>query len=102
MSNTVTFKRGSTYAASATYTPGTGAPANLLSTTVTSDIIDSAGVVYPCTITMAVNGLSFTMRLDDTTGLSLSNARQDVKFSTGGVVFYSATFRLNVIDQVTD
>jgi hypothetical protein len=51
---------------------------------------------------MAVNGLSFTMRLDDTTGLSLSNARQDVKFSTGGVVFYSATFRLNVIDQVTD
>jgi len=102
MSTTVTFKRGSTYAATVTYTPAAGAPANLLSTTVTSDIIDSGGTVYPCTITMAVNGLSFVISLSDTTGFSLGTARQDVKFITGGVVFYSSTFRLTVIDQVTD
>jgi hypothetical protein len=102
MSNTVTFKRGSTYAATVTYTPAAGAPANLLTTTVTSDIIDAGGTVYPCTITMAVDGLSFTLTLSDTTGFAQGPARQDVKFSTGGVIFYSSTFRLNVIDQVTD
>lgn len=102
MSNTVTFKRGSTYAATITYTPAAGAPANLLSTTVTSDIIDSAGVVYPCLVTMAANGLSFVLSISDTTGFSLGTARQDVKFATGGVVFYSSTFRLTIIDQVTD
>lgn len=102
MSTTVTFKRGSTYAATVTYTPAAGGPANLLSTTVESDIIDSGGTVYPCTITMAGNGLSFVISLSDTTGFSLGNARQDVKFTTGGVVFYSSTFRLTVIDQVTD
>ena len=102
MSSTVTFKRGSTYAATVTYNPAAGAPANLLSTTVTSDIIDAVGVVYPCTITMAVNGLSFVISLSDTSGFALGTARQDVKFATGGVVFYSSTFRLNVIDQVTN
>ena len=102
MSNSVTFKRGSTYAATVTYTPAAGAPANLLTTTVSSDIIDAGGTVYPCTITMAVDGLSFVISLSDTTGFALGNARQDVKFTTGGVVFYSSTFRLNVIDQVTD
>jgi hypothetical protein len=101
MSTTVTFKRGSTYAATVTYTPGTGAPANLLSTTVTSDIIDAGGMVYPCTITMAGNGLSFVISLSNTDDFALGTARQDVKFSTGGVVFYSTTFRLNVIAQVT-
>ena len=102
MSSTVTFKRGSTYAATVTYNPAAGAPANLLSTTVTSDIIDAVGVVYPCTITMAPNGLSFVISLSDTSGFALGTARQDVKFATGGVVFYSSTFRLNVIDQVTN
>jgi hypothetical protein len=101
MSTTVTFKRGSTYAATVTYTPGTGAPANLLSTTVTSDIIDAGGMVYPCTITKAGDGLSFVISLSNTAAFALGTARQDVKFATGGVVFYSATFRLNVIAQVT-
>ena len=53
MSTTVTFKRGTTYSATVTYTPAAGGPANLLTTTVTSDIIDAGDIVYPCTITMA-------------------------------------------------
>ena len=89
MSSTVTFKRGSTYAATVTYTPAAGGPANLLTTTVTTDIIDAG------------NGLSFVLSLSETSAFALGNARQDVKFATGGVVFYSSTFRLNVIDQVT-
>jgi len=71
---------------------------------VTSDIIDSAGVVYPCTITMAVDGLSFVASLpaSTTAGFSLGNARSDIKFVYGGTVYYSTTFRLSIIDQVTD
>jgi hypothetical protein len=53
MSNSVTFKRGTTYSATVTYTPAAGGPANLLTTTVTTDIIDAGGTVYPCTVTVA-------------------------------------------------
>lgn len=102
MSTSVTFKRGTTFAGTVTYTPQTGGPANLLTTTVTSDLIDSAGVRYPCSITMAVDGLSFVASVSDTTGWTLGNARWDIKFAYGTTVFYSETMRLNVIDQVTD
>ncbi len=104
MSNSVTFKRGTTYSATVTYTPAAGGPANLLTTTVTTDIIDAGGTVYPCTITMAGNGLSFVATLPSATtaGFALGNARSDIKFVYGGVTFYSETFRLAIIDQVTD
>ena len=104
MSNTVTFKRGTTYSGTVTYTPAAGGPANLLTTTVTSDIIDAAGVVYPCTITMAINGLSVVTSLpaSTTAGFSLGSARSDIKFVYGGTTFFSDTFRLTVIDQVTN
>jgi hypothetical protein len=103
MSTTVTFKRGTTYSATVTYTPAAGGPANLLTTTVTSDIIDSGGMVYPCTITMAVNGLSFVASLpaSSTADFSLGSARSDIKFVYSGTTFFSETFRLTVIDQVT-
>ena len=101
MSNSVTFKRGSTYAATVTYTPAAGGPANLLTTTVTSSIIDAANQVYPCTITMAVDGLSFVASYSPTANWSLGSARWDIKFTYGTTVFYSETMRLNVIDQVT-
>jgi hypothetical protein len=104
MSTTVTFKRGTTYSGTVTYTPAAGGPANLLSTTVTSDIIDAVGVVYPCTITMAVNGLSFVASLpaSTTSGFAIGSARSDIKFVYGGTTFFSDTFRLTVIDQVTN
>lgn len=103
MSNTVTFKRGTTYSGTVTYTPAVGGPANLLTTTVTSDIIDAGGTVYPCTITMAGNGLSFVASIPAATTANFAQgpARSDIKFVYGGTTFYSDTFRLNVIDQVT-
>ena len=101
-STTVTFKRGTTFAATVTYTPEAGGPANLLTTTVTSNIIDSDDNTYPCTITMAGNGLSFVASVASTTNFSLGNARWDIKFAYGTTIFYSETMRLSVIDQVTD
>jgi len=100
-STSVTFKRGTTFAGTVTYTPETGGPANLLTTTVTSSIIDAANQVYPCTITMAVDGLSFVASYSPTANWSLGSARWDIKFAYGTTVFYSETMRLNVIDQVT-
>jgi len=102
MSTSVTFKRGTTFAGTVTYTPAQGGPANLLTTTVTSDIIDSSDNTYPCTITMAGNGLSFVASVPDTTKWTLGNARWDIKFAYGTTIFYSETMRLSVIDQVTD
>ena len=101
-STTVTFKRGTTFAGTVTYTPAAGGPANLLTTTVTSNIIDSDGATYPCTITMAGGGLSFVASVASTTNFSLGNARWDIKFAYGTTIFYSETMRLSVIDQVTD
>jgi len=77
MSTSVTFKRGTTFAGTVTYTPAQGGPANLLTTTVTSDIIDSSDNTYPCTITKAGDGLSFVASVPDTTKWTLGNARSE-------------------------
>jgi hypothetical protein len=52
---------------------------------------------------MAGNGLSFVAGLSATTtaGFSLGTARSDIKFVYGGTTFFSDTFRLTVVDQVT-
>jgi hypothetical protein len=103
MSNSVTFKRGTTYSATVTYTPAMGGPANLLSTTVTSTIVDFVNNAYPCTIVIANDGLSFVASLPATTTsvFALGLARSDIKFVYGGTTFFSDTFRLNIIEQVT-
>jgi len=100
--NTVTFKRGTSFAASCAYAPSAGAPANLLGTTVTSTIVDSNLSPYDLVVTIANDGLSFTaVYADDTSTWSTGTASWDIRFSLGGSVFYTVTMRLNVIGQVT-
>lgn len=99
--NTVTFKRGTSFAGTVTYTPDAGGPANLLTTTVTSTIIDSQGNQYPLTITMAGNGLSFVASYPDSSSWAIGVAKWDIKFVYSGAVFYSNTMRLDVIAQIT-
>jgi hypothetical protein len=85
-----------------TYTPDAGGPATITSVTITSTIITTDGTEYPCTITKAGNGLSFTVRYTGDSGSwALGTARWDIKFINAGAVFYSETMRLNIIDQVT-
>lgn len=100
-STTATFKRGTSFAATVTYTPDAGGPANLLTTTVTSGIVDAQQNYYPLTITMAVNGLSFVATYADSSDWALGVAKWDIKFNYGGSVFFSDTLRLDVIAQVT-
>ena len=95
------FKRGTTLAATVTYTPAQGGPANLLNTTIDSDIQTSNGSFFGTTITKANDGLSFTIRYNDTATWSLGTARWDIKFTDAGVTWYSETLRLTVIEQVT-
>ena len=99
-SRTATFKRGSTFAATATYTPPAGGPANLNSVSIESDVIDSNNSVYSCTITKT-GALTFTVFFNDTSSWALGQAKWDVKFINAGVVYFSETMRLNIIEQVT-
>jgi FlaG/FlaF family flagellin (archaellin) len=101
--NTATFKRGTTFSATVTYTPAAGGPANLSSSTVTSSIKDAGGAEYDLTITIAGGGLSFTaVYAGSTSAWALGNAKWDIKFVTAGSTFYSETLRLSVIEQVTE
>lgn len=100
--NTVTFKRGTSFAASCVYTPSAGAPANLLGTTITSSVIDSKNNQYDLTVTIAVDGLSFTaVYPGDSLNWAIGLAKWDVRFEYGGTVFYTTTMRLDVIGEVT-
>lgn len=98
----VTFKRGTSFAGTVTYTPDAGGPATITSVTITSTIITTDGTEYPCTITKAGSGLYFVVRYTGDSGSwALGTARWDIKFINAGAVFYSETMRLNIIDQVT-
>jgi len=102
MATQVTFKRGTSFSAACAYDPDAGGQANLLSTTVTSDIIDVSGNIYPLTINMAGDGMSFTASYASSSAdWALGMARWDLKFSYAGAIYYSETLRLNIIDQVT-
>ena len=102
-SNTVTFSQGNTFACTFTWTPGATGPANLLTTTLSSTLIDKDGAEYDMTVTTAVNGLSFTVTYaGDTSNWAIGLAKWDIKFVfPGSTVSHSDIFRVNVIDSVT-
>ena len=100
--NTITFKRGTSFAASVVYTPESGGLANLIGVTVTSTIIDADRNEYDLTVVVAGDGLSFTATYEGNTGSwSTGSARWDIKFLNNDSVFYSDTMRIDVIGQVT-
>jgi endonuclease YncB( thermonuclease family) len=103
MASTVTVSQGNTFACTFTWTPGTGGPANLLATTLTSSLEDSADNSYSMTVTKAIDGLSFTVTYaGDTSNWAVGLGKWDIKFVfPGSTVSRSEIFRVNVIDSVT-
>lgn len=101
--NTVTVSQGNTFACTFTWTPGTSGPANLLATTITSSFEDRDGNAYPMAISVAGNGLSFTVTYaGDTSSWALGLGKWDIKFVfPGSVISRSEIFRVDVIDSVT-
>ena len=103
--NTVTISQGNTFAATFTWTPGTTGPADLLTTTLSSDVEDRAGRTYPLTVTTALDGLSFTVSYPGSTAdWALGLGKWDIKFAfagSPGPISRSEIFRVNVVDSVT-
>jgi hypothetical protein len=103
MASTVTVSQGNTFACTFTWTPGATGPANLLTTTITSTFEDSARNPYDMTISVAGNGLSFTVTYaGDTADWAVGLGKWDIKFVfPGSTVSRTEIFRVNVIDSVT-
>lgn len=101
--NTVTFKRGTSFAASVVFTPETPPGLqDLLGVTVTSSVVDAKSNEYNLVTVLAGNGLSFTATYPlSTAAWTIGTAKWDIRFSIGGTVFFSDTMRLDVIGQVT-
>jgi len=98
-----TFKRGGTFTATVTYTPEAGGLSDLLGSTITSDIRDSAGVYHSLSTSLDVTGLVITISdpYGDTADWATGEAKWDIRVSEGGVVFYSQTISFTVIPAVT-
>lgn len=96
------FKRGSTFSGNGTYTPGTGAPANLSGASVTSMLRDNRGNRHTLTVTIAPNNLDFTISCLDTTGWNIGMAIVDLRIKwSASQIQYTQTEYVNVIEEVT-
>jgi len=98
------FKRGGSFQAAVTYTPEAGGLANLTGTTITSHILDSAGVIHPLTVSLNGTGLIITLTdpAADSALYSTGPAKWDIKVTLNtGVVIYSSTVTFTVLPQIT-
>ena len=98
------FKRGGTFTATVTYTPEAGGLANLTGTTITSDILDSAGVVS--NLTTSLDGTGLIITITEPAGSSAEwatgPAKWDIRVELNtGVVIYSSTVTFTVIPAIT-
>lgn len=98
------FKRGGTFTATVTYTPEAGGLANLTGTTITSDILDSAGVRH--NLSTSLNGTGLIITITDpatsTDDYETGPAKWDIKVTLNtGVVIYSSTVTFTVLPQIT-
>lgn len=96
------FKRGSTFSASGTYTPGTGAPATLAGASVKSKIMDYNRNYYTLAVEVAPNNLDYTLTLLDTTSFSVGIAVLDLRIEWSSTqIQYTQTRQVNVVEEIT-
>jgi hypothetical protein len=101
-SPTVSWKRGSTFAASVAYAPGAGNPATLEGITIETSVMDHAQKRYPLTVTLHEDFLGFDIIYDgDSSNWSAGTAAIDYKCIENGIVFYSTTARFIIEPQIT-
>jgi hypothetical protein len=98
----ISWKRGSTFAATVDYTPGAGDPETLAGVTIECSVMDNSQTRYPLTITLLEGDVSFTtLYTGDSSGWAAGTAAIDYKLSNGGVIFYSTTARFVIEPQIT-
>lgn len=101
-SPTVSWKRGSTFAASVAYTPGAGDPPTLDGVIVESSIMDHREARHPLLVTIHEDKLGFDIRyIGDTSEWAVGTAAIDYRCLEAGVVFYSTTARFTIEPQIT-
>jgi hypothetical protein len=101
-SPTVSWKRGSTFAATVAYTPGAGETPTLEGVTVECSIMDNREARYPLLVTILPGYLTFDLLyVGDTSEWAVGTAALDFRLSEGGVVFYSTTARFVIDPQIT-
>jgi hypothetical protein len=101
-SPTVSWKRGSTFAASVSYTPGVGEPATLEGVTVLCSVMDNREARYPLVVSILPDNLSFTIIYPgDTSEWAIGTAALDYRCLENGAVFYSTTARFVIEPQIT-
>lgn len=102
MSKTITIKQGTTFACVAQWTPGDDGPANLIGTSIQSSVEDACANVYPLTIAIAGDGMSFTMQYPGSTaGWAEGLGRWDIKFTYPTGSTFTDTLRVKVLNPVT-
>jgi hypothetical protein len=101
-SPTVSWKRGSTFAASVAYAPGGGDPPTLDGIIVESAVMDHREVRYPLLVTIHEDKLGFDIRfIGDTSEWAVGTAALDFRCLEVGIVFYSTTARFTIEPQIT-
>ena len=97
------FKRGGTFTATVTYTPPQGGLANLLGSTITSDIKDSAGTVHSLATSLDGTGLIITVgdAYTETATWATGEAKWDIRVLVSGTVIYSETVTFTVVPAIT-
>ncbi|CAB4185078.1 hypothetical protein UFOVP1118_37 [uncultured Caudovirales phage] len=101
-SPTVTWKRGSTFAASVAYVPGLNEPETLDGIGILTSVMDNAQRRHPLTVEVQEDLVTFLCRFDgDSSEWAAGTAAWDFQFSQGGVVYYSTTVRFIIEPQVT-
>jgi len=96
----IPFKRSSTFAAACEYVPEQGGPSNLDGITITSDIRDAGGKISYCTV-VVTSPTTFNVSYSDTSKWHLGSSYWDIRFARNGVVFFTDTVILSVINNVT-
>ena len=98
----ISWKRGSTFAATVLYTPGAGEPSDLSGVLVETSVMDHAQKRYPLTVSVHPDNVNFDIIYSgDTSNWAVGTAALDYRLSVGGVVFYSTTARFTIEQQIT-
>ena len=95
----IDWKRGQSIALVCTYVPETGWPTDLTGVTIASSIRDSRNQFHPLSVTL-VDSTHFNL-VGQTGGWYPGVASGDIQFSQNGTIFFTETFLVNVLQNVT-
>ena len=98
----IQFKRGDTFFFQCDFEPSETSVQSFAGMTVTSFVQTNDGIRYPAEVTMAVDNLSFTIEVADTTAWSLGLAEWDFKILLpDNRVKHTQTVPVQVVKQIT-